>query len=160
MTQPSFFLSTSPRPRRRFLASLGWLALSLSVGLSLTTTGCGQSMRLVAQRPELMTPGALRIVLLEVDDNMITVDVFNQTNTVMLIYRDAVLLSTSGGLRARMPGGVGHVYTVPPGGMHKLRVRYDLHGLHRGDQVAMVFQNAIVIAGQPVPVEPLPFVLQ
>ena len=160
MTRPSYFLSISPSPRRRFLASAGLLALSLAGGLSLAGTGCSQSIRLIAQRPELMTPGALRIVLVEVDENTVTVDVFNQTNTVMLIYRDAVLLSTSGGLRARMPGGVGHVYTLPPGGVHKVRVRYDLHGLHRGDQVAMVFQNAIVLAGQPVPVEPLPFVLQ
>lgn len=154
--------STPSRPtqsRRRFLSASG-LAFLFSVGGSLVQGGCGPAIRLVAQRPELMTPGALRIVLLGVDDNLITVDLFNQTSAPMVVYRDSVLLSTPTGMRARMRGGVGHVYTVPPGGVHKLRVRFDLYGLRRGDQVAMVFQNAIVINGQPVPVEPLPFVLQ
>jgi hypothetical protein len=159
MTQPA---STSPNAcmsRRRFLAA-GRAALLGTALASMATVACAPAVRLVAQRPELMTPGALRIVLLAVDDNLITVDVFNQTSAPMVLYRDAVMLSTPTGMRARMRGGVGHVYTLPPGGVHKLRVRYDLYGLHRGDQVAMVFQNAIVINGQPVPVEPLPFVLQ
>jgi len=159
MTPPASIPHRPACTRRRFLA-VGRTALLLAAGATLGLGACGPAVRLVAQRPELMTPGALRIVLLGVDENQVTVDIFNQTSAPMLIYRDSVMLSTAAGMRARMRGGVGHVYTVPPGGVHKLRVRYDLYGLSRGDQVAMVFQNAIVLNGQPVPVEPLPFVLQ
>lgn len=159
MSLPASTPPSGSMTRRHFLLAT-YSALLTVAALGVVQSGCGSAIRMVAQRPELMTPGALRIVLLETDENLITVDVFNQTSAPMVIYRDSVMLSTPSGMRARMRGGVGHVYTVPPGGVHKLRVRYDLYGLRRGDQVAMVFQNAIVINGQPVPVEPLPFILQ
>ncbi len=159
MSLPASTPPTRSMTRRRFLLATRFALLTIAA-LGGVQSGCGPAIRMVAQRPELMTPGALRIVLLETDENLITVDVFNQTSAPMVIYRDSVMLSTPSGMRARMRGGVGHVYTVPPGGVHKLRVRFDLYGLRRGDQVAMVFQNAIVIHGQPVPIEPLPFVLQ
>lgn len=151
-----------PSPaRRRILAAM---AGSVCTGLAFSTlglgTGCASGASLVAQRAELITPGAIRILLLGVEGNLVKVDIFNQTSAPMLVYRDQVMLSTSNGMRARMQGGVGRVYTIPPGGVHKLHVRYDLYGLRPGDQVAMIFQNAVAVNGQPVPVEPLPLVVQ
>lgn len=161
MTLPHSQHAPSISARRRVLASLAGSCAALfalgSLGLS---AGCAPGARLVAQRAELITPGAIRVLLLGVDDNLVKVDLFNQTSAPMLVYRDQIMLSTSSGMRARMRGGVGHIYTIPPGGVHKLQVRYDLYGLRPGDQVAMIFQNAIVVAGQPVPVEPLPLLVQ
>ena len=161
MTPPRF-RSTSLHPNRRH--ALSTLTGSLGAGLALAALGllpgCATGARLVAQRAELITPGAIRVLLLGVDGNLVKVDIFNQTSAPMLVYRDQVLLSTSTGMRARMQGGVGHVYTIPPGGVQKLHVHYDLYGLRPGDQVAMIFQNAIAVNGQPVPVEPLPLLVQ
>lgn len=122
--------------------------------------GCAAPRRLMAQRAELITPGIVRVLLVEVEDNQITVDVFNQTMVPMIVYRDGLTLSTATGMRARMRGGVAHVYTLPPGGMHRVKVRFDLYGLRPGDQAALIFQNAVIVNGQPVPVEPLPLILQ
>lgn len=151
----------SPPVRRRILAALGGpFAAVLALGSLGLSAGCAPGARLVAQRAELITPGAIRVLLLGVEDNLVKVDLFNQTSAPMLVYRDQVMLSTSHGMRARMQGGIGHVYTIPPGGVHKLNVRYDLYDLRPGDQVAIIFQNAIVVNGQPVPVEPLPLLVQ
>lgn len=129
--------------------------------LGLSATGCSSAPYIiVAQRGEVFTPGAARMVLREVKDDIISVDIFNMTAAPMVIYRDSFLLSTSTGMRARLPGGVSNVYTVAPGGVHEVRLRYDLKSLSRGEQLALVAQNALVVNAQPVPIEPLPFVVQ
>jgi hypothetical protein len=147
--------------RRDFL-TLGGLAAGAIVAASSGLLGCGGSAgyTIVGQRGEVFTPGAARVVLRGVRNDIISVDVFNMTAAPMVIYRDSFLLSTSSGMRARLPGGVSNVYTVPPGGVHEVRLRYDLHGLSRGEQIALVVQNALVVNAQPVPIEPLPFVVQ
>jgi hypothetical protein len=130
-------------------------------GSAAALPGCSSGgYTIVAQRGEVFTPGAVRVVFRGVSDDIITVDVFNMTAAPMVIYRDSFLLSTSTGMRARLPGGVSNVYTVAPGGVHDVRLRYDLKGLSRGEQIALVAQNALVVNAQPVPVEPLPFVVQ
>ena len=91
---------------------------------------------------------------------IVTVDVFNQTAYPLVIYRDLFMLSTATGMRSRMPGGVSNVYTVRPGGVHTVKVRFDLTGMRPGEQAALVFQNALIVNGQPLPLEPLPFVVQ
>ena len=147
-----------PSTRRGFLGgSLMAAAALASVGVA----GCGTaSYTIVAQRGEVFTPGAVRVVMRNVHRDIISVDVFNQTGAPMVVYRDSFLLSTSTGMRARLAGGVSNVYNIPPGGVHEVRVRYDLSGLSRGEQLALVLQNALVVNGQPVPIEPLPFLVQ
>lgn len=151
------------KPRRHFLAGSLRGALLVAGVLALfgaALWGCGSATHLVAQRAEVFTPGAARVVLMSVDDAIITIDVFNQTPYPMVIYRDALMLSTRAGGRARLPGGVGHVYSVRPGGVQTVKVRYPINGLHRGDQVALVFENALLVNGQPLPIEPLPFLVE
>lgn len=150
------------KTRRGFLRSAlcGALAVAGAATAGTGPSGCGESLRLVAQRGEIFTPGAARVVLRGVHNDIVALDVFNQTGAPMVIYRDAFLLSTRAGMRARLPGGVSSVYTVRPGGVHEVKVRYDLSGLHRGDQAALVLQNALVVNGQPLPIEPLPFILE
>lgn len=150
--------ATATESRRSFLRA----GLLLSGGLLVVKagTGCAEGTRLIAQRPEVFLPGGARVVLMKVDDDLITLDVFNQTPYPLTIYRDAFLLSTPSGMRSRLPGGVSNVYNVAPGGVHTVKMRYKLDGLHRGDQVALMFQNALVVNGQPMPLEPLPFVVE
>lgn len=161
MTSPNSCSASNLASRRRFLfATAGSLSCGFLLAALGSVSGCAAGARLVAQRAELITPGAIRVLLLGIDGNLVKVDIFNQTSAPMLVYRDQVMLSTATGMRGRMQGGVGHIYTIPPGGVHKLHVRYDLYGLRPGDQVAMIFQNAIAVNGQPVPVEPLPLLVQ
>ena len=146
--------------RPALLQAVRRVVMATAVAGLLVSAGCGGSLRLLAQRAEVMTPGAVRVVLKATNEDIIEFDVHNYTGSPMVIYRDAVYLSTSRGLRNRVPGGVSNVYTIPPGGVQQVNVRYKLDDLSRGDQLAVVFQNAVVIDGQPVPVEPIPFVLQ
>lgn len=132
-----------------------------AIGTGLGLTGCSSGgYTIVAQRGEVFIPGAARMVLREVKDDIISVDIFNMTAAAMVIYRDSFLLSTASGMRARLPGGVSNVYTVAPGGVHEVRLRFDLKGLSHGEQLALVAQNALVVNAQPIAIEPLPFVVQ
>jgi hypothetical protein len=145
--------------RRDLMRAL--LGGSLLVGLAASPLGCGGTgYSIVAQRGEVFTPGGARVVLRGVRDDIISVDVFNMTAAPMVIYRDSFLLSTSSGMRPRLPGGVSNVYNVAPGGVHEVRLRYDLKGLSRGEQLALIVQGALFVNAQPVPMEPLPFVVQ
>lgn len=136
------------------------LALTATLALSAALPGCSYTPHLVPLRGEVFTPGAARVVLMNIDGDIIHVDVFNQTSVPLVVYRDAFLLSTATGMRPRVPGGVSNIYTIPPGSVHDVRVRFDLSGLSRGDQVVLVFQNALVANGQPIPIESLPFALK
>lgn len=148
--------------RRNFLKASSLLVGAVLLGSGLTggLTGCGSASHLIAQRGEVFLPGAARVVLMGTSGDIITVDVFNQTIYPMVIYRDLFMLSTAQGLRSRLPGGVSNVYTVRGGGVHTVKVRFNLAGMRPGEQAALVFQNALVINGQPLPMEPLPFVVQ
>lgn len=157
MTNPTHKVAPT---RRFFLQASSLFVGALLLGGAGQLTGCGTASQLVAQRGEVFTPGAARVVLMSTSNNIVTVDVFNQTAYPLVIYRDLFMLSTATGMRSRMPGGVSNVYTVRPGGVHTVKVRFDLTGMRPGEQAALVFQNALIVNGQPLPLEPLPFVVQ
>jgi hypothetical protein len=146
--------------RRFFLKASSLFVGALLLGGTTEFIGCGTASRLIAQRGEVFTPGAARVVLMSTSDDVITVDVFNQTAYPLVIYRDLFMLSTATGMRSRMKGGVSNVYTVRGGGVHTVKVRFDLTGMRPGEQAALVFQNALIVNGQPLPLEPLPFIVQ
>jgi hypothetical protein len=151
---------SSPLSRRRVLqTTFAAAGAALFCGLILQE-GCGASSHLVPQRGEVFLPGAARVVLMGVEKDIVSLEVYNQTPAQLTIYRDSFLLSTPSGLRARQPGGVSNVYVVRPGGVHAVRLRFDLSGLHRGDQIALILQNALVVNGQPLPMEAIPFSVQ
>src|SRR3990167_2241806 len=108
MSKNSHAEASAKATRRGFLrGSLLGFGTLCGVGL----LGCGStSSSLVAQRGEVFTPGAARVVLRSVHDDVISVDVYNQTGAPMVVYRDSFLLSTSTGMRTRLPGGVSNVY--------------------------------------------------
>lgn len=146
--------------RRFFLKASSLFVGALLLGGTTELLGCGTASRLIAQRGEVFTPGAARVVLMSANDDLITVEVFNQTAYPLVIYRDLFMLSTASGLRSRLKGGVSHVYTVRGGGVQTVKVRFDLTGMRPGEQAALVFQNALIVNGQPLPIEPLPFIVQ
>lgn len=146
--------SLSPLPRRAILRA------ALVCTAVLAGAGCGGEKHLVAQRVEVITPGGARVSLKNARGPVIELEVFNYTPAPMVVYRDNIMLSSSQGLRPRLPGGVSNVYTVAPGGVHQVNVKYDLHGLRRGETVAVVFQNAFIVNSQSVPVEPIPFLVE
>ncbi len=149
----------SSRPGRSVVAAL-LLAFTVAGGAG-GLFGCATANGLIAQRAEVFTPGVGRISIRDSHSDIISLDVFNKTDYPMTVLRDAFLLSTtSRGTRSRLPGGVAHVYVIPPGGVHEVNLRFDLHDLHPGEQALLLSQDALIVNGQPVFLEPLPFVVR
>jgi hypothetical protein len=113
---------------------------------------------LTATRAEVMTPGAARVVLKEIDDNELSFVVYNLSPQPMAVDRDAVRLLLSSGPRSREPGMGTRVYSIPPGGFHAVNVKFNLDGVGAGETLWVHFQEAISIEGQLVPVEPIALV--
>jgi hypothetical protein len=99
-------------------------------------------------------PGQVRISVHEIDEGLISFEVMNESSAPMMIDREEVKLVTSSGERRRLPGGLGSTYTLAPGGVHKVNVRFDLSGIHSGDQVMVSFADAIqLLPNYRVPIE-------
>ena len=138
--------------RTRLMASgFGWASL---LGLAL---GCGASYQVSALEPSVEAPAAARVSLTEIDENIFKFIVHNLSNVPLVILRDNVLLRTPVGIRRRAPGGLSHVYNVPPGGAHELNVKFDLSGLAPGDHLEVQFEQALLIGGLPTLVPPMRF---
>lgn len=114
----------------------------------------------MATRPDVQTPGAGRVLLKEQDGDLFAFNVFNQSPYPMNVDRNAVRMATAGGLRDRLPGGISDNYTIPPGGVHAVNVKFPMGGLRPGETVWVHFQDAISINGQRVPMEPIQFVVR
>ena len=121
-----------------------------------TLTGCGQSLRPVA--PVVDAPAGVRVLVKAQDDELFKLEVINYGSAPILIDRDRVVLFTASGPRARVPGGLGNVYDVPPGGRHALNVRFKLGGIRAGERVALSLAGAVTQNGQILMVPPLEFV--
>jgi hypothetical protein len=85
--------------------------------------------------------------------------VLNNTDKLLVVNRDAVVLQTPRGTVARDPGGIKSVYQLKPGKLHGLKVRFPIADLLDGEQVDVLFTDALLIDGQPVVVEPVRFVV-
>jgi hypothetical protein len=139
-----------PATRRQLIGqAAGGLGLLL-------LAGCGTKLQLQAERGEVFTPGAARVLVRGIDENLIHVQVDNQTGYPLAVYRDSFLLRTPTGMRSRLAGGRANVYVINPGGRHDVKLRYDLSGLSRGDEVALVFETGLVVNGQSLPIAALP----
>ena len=137
----------------------GRLLRVLLAGAALwAATACGPT--LMATRPDVRTPGAARVVLKEVNDDLMEFVVYNESPYELVVNRDAVHLATAAGLRPRIPGGIASVYNIPPGGSHDVHVKFPLNGLREGETVWINFQEALLINGQQVPVEPVALVVK
>jgi hypothetical protein len=138
------------------------LALSF-VGL-VGVSGCATSPQQTAMAPVDTSPEArevsvegIKVRLVRIYGDIITCEVINLAAEPVLVDRDAIeLVTPTGEHRKRLPGGAQTTYQVPPSGSHVVNVRYDLAGVLDEDVARLDFSHAVLRAGQPVAVPPLP----
>lgn len=88
--------------------------------------------------------GVVRVDVTNVMEDIITVDVKNQSsNMPLLVDRDAIKLKTSRGTLDRKPGGASNTYTVAPGSHREVNVRFAVDGLPTGETVELLLDRAI-----------------
>jgi hypothetical protein len=127
----------------------GWLMAALWI------TGCGPTLMAVQQTAD--SASGVRVVLTEVTGNLVRVRLDNYSAMTLVVDRDAmVLVSSSGAVRGRMPGGAGRLFSLPPGYSHEVYARFDLVGLQPGDRLSVSFSGALSAEMGPVRVPPLP----
>lgn len=85
--------------------------------------------------------------------------IMNNTDKMLVVNRDAVILQTPRGAVARDPGGLKSVYQLKPGKLHGLKVRFPIADLLDDEQVEVLFTDALLIDGQAVVVEPVRFIV-
>lgn len=137
------------------------LALSLLTTFALSSAGaaCAPTRHVTPVQTETRAEGMARVVLREIDGNIYKFTVFNLSTETMSVDRDSIQLVTAGGGRSREPGGVGHAYTIAPGGAHDVNVKFMTNDIAAGTQATITFEYALTIGGRPVPIAPLPVTL-
>jgi hypothetical protein len=108
--------------------------------------------------PVVDGPAGVRVLVKAQNDEVFKLEVINYGQWPIVVDRDHVVLFTAGGPRTRVPGGLGSVYSVPPGGHHALNLRFKLGGIHAGERVAVGLAGAVTLNGQPLMIPPLEFV--
>jgi len=126
----------------------------LATGLALAACTPIPPALTAAQNP-VELPAQARVVLNEIDGDVLKLSVFNLTGGSLVVLRDAIVMSTAHGVRNRKPGGVDHVYTVPPKGAHDVNVRFSFEGLKEGETVKVMFDKALLVDDRPLPMPPL-----
>ncbi len=106
------------------------------------------------------TAPLVRVSLNGIDGDLFQFTVVNYADATLFVDRNAVRLRIDDETRLRQPGGWKSQYALPPGGAHDVNVRFDLAGLRRRALVAVCFDEAFAVAGQPVTVPPMLFVAQ
>ena len=124
------------------------LLLPLGAGL-----GCTPALLPVQQ--EARAPGIARITLDSIDGNHFVFMVWNETAMPITVDREAVRLITPHDRRGWDAGWGRRLVVVPPGGVHDVKMKFDLDGLNQGEQVQFEFSSALIFGGRPVPV-PVP----
>jgi hypothetical protein len=137
------------------MATTKWLALVLLL------SGCGPAFQVICP------VGAGSGVEVWLDrwrhqngGNFIQTSVYNTSTRPIVVNRDAILLLTPAGPRARLPGGWSSTYEIQPGGHHLVRCIYYVADLRPGDLVQLSFAGAITRDGVPVPVDPIQLIMQ
>lgn len=139
-----------PRDHFRRAVGCGLLAASLALG---SCHGYAPLLEPTQGTAELAAQA--RVVLTEVDGDILKFSVFNLTGQPLLVSRDAIAMSSSQGLRSRKPGGVANVYLVPPNGSHAVNVRFSFSGLKKGETLNILFDRALSIDGRPLALPPI-----
>jgi hypothetical protein len=101
--------------------------------------------------------GEAIVVVLPVDDNILKFTVENLSNQWMNVDRDSVLLATPAGTKTRLPGGAHSAYSLAPGEMHDVNVKFSMDGIEHGQRIAVLFDDAVTVGGVHVGLAPLPF---
>ena len=117
---------------------------------------CGHSSALMPVAATYTISPAARVDLIEIDDDLYKVMVYNTSGGQMVINRDAFYLQTPGGMITREPGGIANAYAVPPGGAHDVNLRFHLdESAQPGCQVYLLVDQAVTINGAPAGLPPI-----
>jgi len=146
---------------------------SLTVlALALLAAGCGASTFLIPANAEQRLDGQVDIVAwtgsqLPVAGAMFgtSTDILNfkvenlSASAQMTVDRDAIFLVGPSGNRVNRSAGISstNVYSVAPGYVHDVNVRFPLDGFERGQMVAVHFEEAVSIGGQHIAIAPLTY---
>jgi hypothetical protein len=125
--------------------------------LAVCLQSCSQ-VTLHAQQRRVEKPQWARVEVGEIDRDILAFDVYNLSKLNLVVLRDKIVLETARGRRGREPGGSSRYYNVPPGGMHDVKVKFELGDCQPGEEVRVLFESALVVDGTPVPMAPIPFV--
>lgn len=127
----------------------------LLLAAALLATACRSSVPLRATHPVVEAPGAARVLLTEIDGDILKLSVVNLSGASMVVLRNQIVLLTPLGVRTRESGGVSSTYDIAPGSAHDVNVRFDMDGLAAGDVLQLRFEKALLVDGQPVHVPPI-----
>jgi len=116
---------------------------------------CGGAPPLRATHPVANAPGMARVLLSEIDGDILKFSVLNLSERPMVVLRDQIVLMTPLGLRTRTSGGLKSTYNVAAGQAHDVHVRFDMDELAAGDVLQVRFEDALLIDGQPIAIEPV-----
>jgi hypothetical protein len=101
-------------------------------------------------------PATLRLTFKGQSSDVFSFEVMNFSDKAMIVDRDAVELVKPTGERVRrLAGGAARSYSLPPGGVQAVRLRYDLGQMQAGDVATIDFGPALLVNGARVAVPPL-----
>lgn len=133
--------------------------------------GCGASTFLIPANAEQRLDGQVDVVawsgtqapvvgaMFGTSTDILNFKVENLSRSAQLtVDRDAIfLVGPKGGRVNRSAGGTQSVYTLGPGEVHDVNVKFPLDGFERGQMVAVHFEQAVALGGQPIAIAPLTF---
>jgi hypothetical protein len=124
--------------------------------LLMLLSGCARGTAFAQASGAVQAPGTATVRIGGFDGDILSFNVVNESSGVMTILRDRVYMIRGGQRIYRQPGGAAREYMVPPRGHHEVKVRYRLEDPRPGESVAVHFEEALLVNGQPVPIEPIP----
>jgi hypothetical protein len=133
---------------RNHRRTLGWSWL-LATGLALVACAIPPPLSPIQRTAEL--PARARVELSGSQDGILKFLVTNLTDESLIVSRDAIVMSSSQGVRNREPGGVANMYLIPPKGIHDVNVRFSFEGVKVGETVNVLFDRALLVDGHPLP---------
>lgn len=133
-------------------------ALLLFFLAALVIVGVGCAPRVTALRSEVEAPTVARIALHSVKRGAFVFMVYNYTALPLTVDRDNVVLITPQVRRAWTRGNWSRrMVTVPAGGVHDVKLDFNMSDLNQGDEVQIDFSSALLSRGRPVSLPPLTF---
>lgn len=125
------------------------------IAASLALVACAVPPPLSPIQRTAELPAQARVELATTQGDTLKFFVSNLTDASLIISRDAIVMSSSQGVRNRKPGGVANMYLLAPKGIHDVNVRFSFEGVKAGETVKVLFDRALLLDGHPLPMPPI-----
>jgi hypothetical protein len=89
--------------------------------------------------------------------HVLRVRIFNTSNALVFVDRDGLVLKSEGQVFQRKVGSSRSFWLLQPGEERVVAAHFDLSELQPGKSAELAFENAIVVDGEPVAVDPVQF---